>query len=205
MTGDGGESSDPGSARPDTQIFDEMMRATLQQSVNDMQRQQELMRQQQAEQQRQIQQQKRLDAQNSEDERTRLQSKMQTLQEEQTRSEKLERKNLAEELGWDGDVVPGFGLDSLDANSAAGPAKRAESPEAAGSGLALTECVPRSEADSVHTCHTLSCGGTDQQPVCCPEGYPYLSHCDCQCYHSRPEVDCVSYSACQYDFQYGPK
>jgi hypothetical protein len=207
MTGDGSKATGEAGSSPDTALFDQMMRATLQKSLNDMQTQQERVRQQQLDQQRQIQQQHLRDAQNSEDERMHLQSKQKRLQEERTQSRKLQRKSLAEELGWDEEVVPGFSLDSLATDSAAGsaPASMGEAPEAEASGLPLVECAPRAEADSVHTCHTLSCGGTDRQPICCPRDHPYLSHCDCQCYGSRPEVDCVSYSACQYDYRYGPE
>ncbi len=45
-----------------------------------------------------------------------------------------------------------------------------------------------------HTCITYSCGGDSNTLVCCPQGYPYLSHCDCLCYESSP--DCNSYTRC---------
>ena len=45
-----------------------------------------------------------------------------------------------------------------------------------------------------HTCITFVCGGTTERSVCCPRGYPYLSHCDCKCYEASP--DCNSYTRC---------
>lgn len=46
-----------------------------------------------------------------------------------------------------------------------------------------------------HDCITNFCGTSGQ--VCCPRGYPYLSHCDCDCYSSPPS-NCSSYSNCNY-------
>jgi hypothetical protein len=47
------------------------------------------------------------------------------------------------------------------------------------------------------TCMTYACGGATGCPyVCCPEGLPYLNHCDCKCYSSS-EFDCGSYSKCE--------
>ncbi len=45
-----------------------------------------------------------------------------------------------------------------------------------------------------HTCITYSCGGDSDTVVCCPRGFPYLSHCDCYCYEASP--DCNSYTRC---------
>ena len=45
-----------------------------------------------------------------------------------------------------------------------------------------------------HKCITFVCGGTTNNPVCCPRGHPYLSHCDCKCYDESP--DCNSYTRC---------
>lgn len=47
-------------------------------------------------------------------------------------------------------------------------------------------------------CHTYTCGGTANSPVYCPAHQPFLNHCDCQCYSSRNDFDCGSYTACQY-------
>lgn len=44
-------------------------------------------------------------------------------------------------------------------------------------------------------CITNFCGTEGQ--VCCPPGYPYLNHCDCQCYDTT-DMDCGSYSDCNY-------
>ncbi len=46
-----------------------------------------------------------------------------------------------------------------------------------------------------HDCITNFCGTTGQ--VCCPQGYPYLNHCDCTCYDGT-DFDCSSYSNCNY-------
>jgi hypothetical protein len=46
-----------------------------------------------------------------------------------------------------------------------------------------------------YDCITNFCGTTGQ--TCCPQGYPYLSHCDCKCYDGPPS-DCNSYSDCHY-------
>lgn len=45
-----------------------------------------------------------------------------------------------------------------------------------------------------HTCITYSCGGDSNTSVCCPRGFPYLSHCDCKCYEASP--NCASYTRC---------
>lgn len=46
-----------------------------------------------------------------------------------------------------------------------------------------------------HDCITYSCNNVGQ--ACCPPGYPYLNHCDCQCYDGT-NFDCGSYSNCNY-------
>jgi len=48
-----------------------------------------------------------------------------------------------------------------------------------------------------HTCITYNCGGTSERSVCCPWGFRYLNHCDCQCYSSSDQIDCNSYSQCR--------
>ena len=64
-------------------------------------------------------------------------------------------------------------------------------------GLVQTVVVRVAQADPCpngHTCITYSCGGDSNTAVCCPRGYPYLSHCDCKCYEASP--DCNSYTRC---------
>ena len=46
-----------------------------------------------------------------------------------------------------------------------------------------------------HTCITTGCGVMSGQVYCCPQGYRYLNHCDCQCYNST-DFDCNSYTRC---------
>lgn len=46
-------------------------------------------------------------------------------------------------------------------------------------------------------CIATACGITSTESLCCPEGFPYLNHCDCLCYEST-DFKCNSYSACQY-------
>ena len=46
-----------------------------------------------------------------------------------------------------------------------------------------------------HDCITNFCGTQGQ--VCCPPGFPYLNHCDCQCYETT-NFNCNSYSNCLY-------
>ncbi len=46
-----------------------------------------------------------------------------------------------------------------------------------------------------YDCITYSCNNVGQ--ACCPPGYPYLNHCDCQCYDGT-NFDCSSYSNCNY-------
>ena len=46
-------------------------------------------------------------------------------------------------------------------------------------------------------CMTNFCGGGMGCPyVCCPNGLPYLNHCDCKCYENS-NSDCHSYSYCK--------
>ncbi len=46
-----------------------------------------------------------------------------------------------------------------------------------------------------YVCITTSC--TTSGVYCCPEGHPYLNHCDCLCYDST-NFNCNSYSNCNY-------
>ncbi len=46
-----------------------------------------------------------------------------------------------------------------------------------------------------HDCITNFCGTQGQ--VCCPPGFPYLNHCDCECYDTT-NFNCNSYSNCLY-------
>lgn len=51
----------------------------------------------------------------------------------------------------------------------------------------------------LHTCYVMVCGGAyGGDPICCPEGYPKLNECDCNCYKSNAEFECKRYAACQY-------
>ncbi len=61
--------------------------------------------------------------------------------------------------------------------------------EPAATRLAQTDLCPEG-----HTCITYSCGGDSDTVVCCPRGFPYLSHCDCRCYEASPACD--SYTRC---------
>jgi hypothetical protein len=44
-------------------------------------------------------------------------------------------------------------------------------------------------------CITNFCNTVGQ--TCCPPGYPYLNHCDCQCYDTT-NFNCGSYSNCNW-------
>lgn len=46
-----------------------------------------------------------------------------------------------------------------------------------------------------HTCITTACGVMSDQVYCCPMGYRYLNHCDCNCYTST-DFNCNSYTRC---------
>ena len=46
-----------------------------------------------------------------------------------------------------------------------------------------------------YDCITSFCNTIGQ--YCCPSGYPYLNHCDCECYNGT-NFDCRSYSDCHY-------
>jgi len=46
-----------------------------------------------------------------------------------------------------------------------------------------------------YTCITTQC--TTTGIYCCPDGHPYLNHCDCLCYDSTG-FNCSSYSNCNY-------
>ncbi len=47
---------------------------------------------------------------------------------------------------------------------------------------------------SGHECVTYFCGCNGS--CCCPRGFRYLNHCDCQCYSSSSDINCSSYSRC---------
>jgi len=54
----------------------------------------------------------------------------------------------------------------------------------------------------IYSCYVLVCGGAyGGDPVCCPEGYPKLNECDCNCYPSKAEFECNRYAACQYSYK----
>ena len=54
----------------------------------------------------------------------------------------------------------------------------------------------------LHTCYVFVCGGAfGGDPVCCPEGYPKLNECDCNCYPSNADFECKRYAACQYSYK----
>lgn len=59
---------------------------------------------------------------------------------------------------------------------------------------ACGDCA-RQFGSGYHDCITNYCGTQGQ--VCCPPGFPYLNHCDCQCYDTT-NFDCNSYSNCLY-------
>lgn len=46
-----------------------------------------------------------------------------------------------------------------------------------------------------YDCITNFCNTMGQ--TCCPPGYPYLNHCDCQCYDTT-NMNCGSYSNCNW-------
>jgi len=51
------------------------------------------------------------------------------------------------------------------------------------------------------TCKTIWCGGNGSTEVtlCCPTGYKYLDHCNCECWKSSSDFDCSRFSIC-YDY-----
>lgn len=53
----------------------------------------------------------------------------------------------------------------------------------------------------LHTCHVMVCGGAyNGDPICCPEGFPKLNECDCNCYPANADFECKRYAACQYSY-----
>lgn len=63
-----------------------------------------------------------------------------------------------------------------------------------GARAACGDCAAQNGA-GWYDCITNFCNNVGQ--ACCPPGYPYLNHCDCQCYDGT-SFDCGSYSGCQY-------
>jgi hypothetical protein len=54
---------------------------------------------------------------------------------------------------------------------------------------------------SLYTCHVMVCGGAyGGDPICCPDGFPKLNECDCNCYPANADFACKRYAACQYSF-----
>lgn len=55
--------------------------------------------------------------------------------------------------------------------------------------------------DQQAVCAVVTCGGTNQQPVCCPADHPILNECDCQCYATAQSFDCmIGYADCRQTF-----
>ncbi|MDZ4660621.1 MAG: hypothetical protein SGJ18_03265 [Pseudomonadota bacterium] len=54
----------------------------------------------------------------------------------------------------------------------------------------------------LHTCYVFVCGGAyGGDPICCPEGFPKLNECDCNCYPANAEFECKRYAACQHSYK----
>lgn len=90
-------------------------------------------------------------------------------------------------------------LKSMDEDSSASPNRESASKKLKVD--SKSEKVASCSAKKKHfVCHTLTCGGGSEGSICCPNGRPYLNHCDCLCYPSTEHFECNSYSACQYEY-----
>jgi hypothetical protein len=70
-----------------------------------------------------------------------------------------------------------------------------------GAALAILASLPPLRTSWAAACNacpgnsTCRSSGNSCTNCCCPDGYPYLSYCDCICYEASP--DCSSYAYCR--------
>lgn len=67
------------------------------------------------------------------------------------------------------------------------------------------QCTDDQRPNGDFICHVTVCGGAyNGASVCCPNGYPKLNECDCQCYPGDSNFECSRYAACENSANFNP-
>ena len=133
------------------------------------------------------------------EERIRREAEQRRIEEENARRRaEEERRERIRQQGLEAEAQEGLGLASQPVSASDEELLAAPKDHPADS-LPRVACR---EGGGIYVCNTPTCGGTSMKPVCCPQDFPILNTCDCQCYRRGAKLECSQYTACQYSDSY---